>query len=266
VQFGDSGLPSFGGGHLMNGAPVRFAHIDEAGTSRDEANCVVAGVVSHPDRQWLSINQHLTKIADEFVPPEQREGVIFHAKDIWHGTKKFRRDVWPRPKRLELLHELAKVPCEFELPVIAGVAEKERLTWDVPKGSKNWLARNYSLAFGLCAIHFEYVLREMCEPHELGTIIAEDLPEMRQHAKWGCDRLRDPKAQWQEDDGVVNYMPMQRVIEQPLFAIKTESAILQIADLVAFVLGRVLNGNRDVQPLLDRFKSQIVILPHQRGD
>ena len=262
----DSGLPAFGGGRLMNGAPVRFAHIDEAGTSKGEAHCVVAGVVSHPDQQWLSINQHLTKLADEFVPLSERVGIVFHTKDIWHGSKKFRRDEWPRTKRLDLLHELAQIPDKFSLPVIAGVVEKSNKGWDVPAGTKNWIARNYSLAFGLCAIHFEYVLREMCEPHELGTIIAEDLPEMRQHAKWGCNHLRDPSINWEKMDGVVNYMPMHRVIEQPLFAAKNESAILQVADLVAFVLGRTLNGNNDVQPLLDRFKNQVVILPHQRGN
>lgn len=251
---------------MMDGAPVRFAHIDEAGTSKSEPHCVVAGVVSHPDRQWLSINQHLKKLADEFVPSADRAGIIFHAKDIWHGSKRFRRDEWPRPKRVELLHELAQIPDKFSLPVIAGVVEKASLGWDVPPGTKAWGGRNYSLAFGLCAIHFEYVLREMCAPYELGTIIAEDLPEMRQHAKWGCDHLRNPNIKWEKMDGVVNYMPLQRVIEQPLFAAKTDSAILQVADLVAFVCGRILNGNRDVQPLFDRFKDQVVVLPHQKGD
>lgn len=264
MSFGDSGLQSYGGGALADGAPVRFAHVDEAGTSKNEAICVVAGVVSNPDRQWLKLNQHLTKLADDFVPEKDRPGIIFHAKDIWHGTKKFRREEWPREKRLEILHEMAKIPHDFALPIISGVIEKANHNWGVPVGTPKWQAYNYSLAFGICAVHFEYVLREMCEPHELGTIIAEDVPEMRQHAKWGYGVLRDPDHEWQEIQGVKNYIPMQRVVEQPLFTEKTDSGILQVADFLAFVISRRLNGHEDVQPLFDQISSQLVILPHQR--
>ena len=250
---------------MENAAAVRFAHIDEAGTSRREEFCVVAGVVSHPDRQWIEINQHLSQLADAFVPKVDREGIVFHAKDIWHGSKKFRRNDWPRAMRLELLHELAKIPQKFSLPVVTGVIEKAKHDWDAPHGTANWQAYNYSLAFGICAVHFEYVLREMCEPEELGTIIAEDVPEMRRYAKWGYGILRNPDHEWPETENVKNYMPMERVVEQPLFTAKADSGILQVADLVAFTISRRMNGNEDVQPLIDRFRSQLAILPHHQN-
>lgn len=259
-------LRSFGGGTLRNGAPVRFAHVDEAGTSNNEQFCVVAGVVSHPDRQWMALNQALKDLAKEFVPAAERDKTIFHAKDIWHGSKRFNRDIWPREKRMALLERLADLPLAHSLPVIGSPLDKAQPSWEgVKHGSQQWQGWNYSLAFGLCAIHFEYVLRSMCAEHELGTIIAEDAPAMRAHAKEGYRILSDPHVTWQTSPGIESYMPLARIVEQPLFCAKDESSILQIADLIAFTLARRLNGHDDVQPLINRFASQFVILPHQRG-
>jgi hypothetical protein len=239
--------------------------VDEAGVSNKERHCVVAGVVSHPDKQWKALRLHLEDIAAEFVPEMERDKVVFHAKDIWHGTKAFHRTRWHRRKRYALLEQLAAIPVKFSLPVIAGVVEKSMHQWGGTKpGSAKWEAYNYSLAFGLCAVHFEYVLREMCSSDELGTFIAEDAPDMRRYAKWGYGLLADPKHEWPEIDETTNYMPFERVIEQPLFADKRGSPILQIADFIAFVTGRRVNGHEDVQALFDRFSSQLVILPHQR--
>ncbi len=261
-----SRLLAFGGGSLTGGAPLRFAHIDEAGTSRDEKLCVVAGVVSHPDAQWLSINQHLIELADELAPPEDREGIVFHAKDIWHGTKKFHRDKWCREKRIDLLKRICRMPVDFAMPVIAGAIDKADHKWggEIKPGSEKWEAQMYSLAFGLCVIHFEYVMRELCGPNEVGTVIAEDVPNMRRYAKWGYDHLRDKDVNWDVRKDIKNYMPIERIVEQPLFSNKTDSSILQIADTVAFVLGRRLNGHTDVQELLDLFSDQLIILPHQQ--
>ena len=200
------------------------------------------------------------------MPANERDGVIFHAKDIWHGTKRFHRDKWPRLKRQALLERLADIPVMFSLPVVAGVVEKSMHKWGgIKQGSVKWEAHNYSLAFGLCVVHFEFVLREMCGREEMGIIIAEDVPEMRRYAKWGYDRLADQTHPWPEASEAKNYMPFERVIEQPLFLEKRDSPILQVADVIAFVAGRRLNGHEDVQPLFERFSNQLVILPHQRS-
>jgi hypothetical protein len=37
---------------------MRFIHLDEAGTSRHEPYVVVAGVVSHADKQWNALNTY----------------------------------------------------------------------------------------------------------------------------------------------------------------------------------------------------------------
>lgn len=262
----DSGLRAFGGAPLADGGPVRFAHIDEAGTSKAEF-CVVAGVVSAPDAQWRTLNDHLGALADAMVPIEDREGIIFHATDIFHGSGKFRRDKWPKHKRFELLTRLAMIPSNFSLPVISGLVEKSKMNWgDLPKSPRDLEAYNYSLAFGLCVTHFEYVLRDMCGPDELGTIIAEDNRDMRQYARQAYQLLSDPNKWAPEGTELHKYQPLRKVIEQPHFTEKTGSGILQIADTIAFVLARRLNGGEDTKWLFDLIAPQLVILPHQRGE
>jgi Protein of unknown function (DUF3800) len=244
---------------------LRFAHVDEAGTSRDEPYCVVAGVVSHADHQWRVLNEHLSELADEFVPAEDREGIVFHAKDIWHGAKRFPRERWPMEKRRALLAELASMPEKFALPVVHGLVEKAMHKWgDTKAGSAEFEAKSYSLAFGMCAVNVEYVVREMCGENEVAMLVAEDAPAMRRHAQGGFKILSDPKHKWQVTDGIRNYFPLVKVIEQPLFAAKDESSILQISDTIAFILTRKINKKGDVDDLFKLFAGQIAFLPHQR--
>lgn len=101
---GDDSIRAFGGGPLRGDRILKWAHLDEAGTSAHEGCCVVAGIVSSPDGQWKQLNRYLSDLRDEFAPDSPE--IVFHAKDIFHGTKAFHRDVWARDRRLELLGRL----------------------------------------------------------------------------------------------------------------------------------------------------------------
>lgn len=146
---------------------MRFAHLDEAGTSTREGWCVVAGVVSSPDGQWRQLNKFLEDCRKEFCP--DNPGIIFHAKDIFHGTKNFHRDEWSRGKRQELLMELSKIPRKFNLPVIGTAVDKSKHKWggrgQKPSELQAW---HYALAFGMCVVNFEGVLRELSDWREVG--------------------------------------------------------------------------------------------------
>lgn len=240
---------------------MKWAHIDEAGTSARERCCIVAGIVSSPDGQWRQLNQYLNELRQEFAPHDS--SIIFHAKDIWHGAKKFPRDRWPHDRRKELLHELAKMPNIFRLPVIGAAVDKDKTPWSAKDGKKpDEQAWCYALAFGMCVINFEGFMRELPDQREVGIVIAEDVPHMRRYAHFGYKRISE-KTEW---GGGVNaqYLPVNRVVEEPLFTGKQGSALLQISDTIAFLLGRFRNGHDDVEPFIRHFESQIYVLPHQR--
>jgi hypothetical protein len=238
---------------------VRFAHLDEAGTSRQEPFAVVAGIICHADKQWRALNQYLSDMADDLVPPEFRDGIIFHAKDIFHGAKRFDRENWPRERREKILLELAKIPTAFDVPVVIGMIEKKRHAWPGQQ-PKDIDASNYALAFGMAATSVEYFMREFAESNEIATLIAEDVPHMRRHAKAGYNVLKNPNLPWAEN-ALGKHLPLERIAEQPMFAAKDESSILQVSDLLAFALCRRANGNKDVDPLIAEFSGNIITLP-----
>jgi hypothetical protein len=246
-------LKAFGGAPLVGDRLVRFAHLDEAGTSAREPYAIVAGVVSQPDLQWRALQQYLSDMADDLVPSDLRKGIVFHAKDLWHGSGQFPRDRFSRDLRVRILTELANIPVNFDIPVIVNGTKKA----DLPE-TQNKNAVAYSIAFGMAVIGVEHVMRAFCEADEVAMVIAEDLPSMRQHAKWGFQRLMEPEH-WDQTQNKL--LPVTRVAETPQFAEKTDSSILQVADLVAFVTCRRLNDKEDVQFLLDKFKDNIVTWP-----
>lgn len=252
---------SYGGGELLGSNAVRFAHVDEAGTSRQERYAVVAGVVSHADKQWRLLNEYLSDMMDDLVPSEHREGIVLHAKDLFHGTKKFHRDRWPRELRMQILEALAVIPVKFDLPVVIGILEKEKHKWDGEIKATDLDASHYALAFGLCASNVEYFMRKFAETDEVATLIAEDVPHMRAHAKRGYKVLKDPSFPWEAYPSLADSAPLTRIVEQPMFAAKDESSILQIADLIAFTICRRVNGNKDVNGLVERYAENIIALP-----
>lgn len=254
----DSAL-AFGGAPPLGEKILKWAHLDEAGTSVGEGCCVVAGVVTSPDGQWRQLKSYLDTLRTEFAPNDP--DLVFHAKDIFHGTKAFHRDKWTRDKRNALLREISRIPHVFNLPVIGAAIDKSTLTWGNASSDKS-NSLNYGLAFGMCVINFESYLRELPDSREVGTITAEDMPHMRRYAEFGYSRIRDKKG-W---DGETNsqYLPIHRVMEQPAFTSKLGSPYLQIADCIAFLLARYRNGGKGVESFIDEFQKQIYVLPHKR--
>ena len=93
---------------------VRLVYLDESGTSNPEQEpvLVVAGVIVNADQDWLGLDRHLKSIMRKRLPEDLSTG-IFHAKDIWHGEKKFYRAKWPLTKRMEIISDLAAIPAKF---------------------------------------------------------------------------------------------------------------------------------------------------------
>jgi hypothetical protein len=228
--------------------------LDEAGISARERYAVVAGILSNPDTQWRALEQYLSDMADALIPKHLRKGAIFHAKDLWHGSGLFHRDRFERTRRNRILLELAKIPKAFDVPVIVGAIDKEKQE----RLSKNHNALCYAMAFALAVVGVEFFMRNWGAEGELASLIVEDTAEMRRHAKWGYDRLKEPEA-WQKPES--GYLPVTRIVENPLFSPKSDSSILQVADLLAFVACRRISGKDDVQFLFDEFSEDIVIFP-----
>lgn len=267
MSFHDPILRAFGGGPLVEGASfVRWAHIDEAGISKNDKVASVAGILSEPDRHYHALAAKLRELEQSVPEPLRRGGLIFHAKDIWHGNKRFDKDLWAKhgwdiERRRSLVLRLCEIPVEFELPVIMGLAEKEDKAWDLVVKSgmvKNFTADRgyYAVAFLLCCVMLEAFMREHVPSQEVAHIVAEDTNEMREHARWAYDLAKSPFSTWSGKHRA--FMPLERVVEDPMFSAKTRSSLLQIADSIAFVTSRHFAGYPDVFECFSAFFPQIV--------
>ena len=255
-------LRAFGGGPLERTSVVRWAHIDEAGVSKNDKVACVAGILSEPDKHYHALAAKLREIEQALPEELRRGGLIFHAKDIWHGNKRFDKDLWlkhgyDKDRRRSLVLEICKIPAAFDLPVIMGVNEKEdRKSLLVPHIIKTEERANYAIAFMMCCIMLEAYMQEHVAGSEVAHIVAEDTHEMREHARWAYDLIQAPSASWSGPYRA--FLPPKRIVEDPMFSAKTRSSLLQIADSIAFVTSRHFAGYEDVTESFAAFFLQIV--------
>ena len=72
---------------------MKFVYLDEAGISRHEPVTVVAGIIVDGDGQYKALERRIGELIKKHVPPERlTPGFCFHAKELVHGGKTFRRD------------------------------------------------------------------------------------------------------------------------------------------------------------------------------
>jgi hypothetical protein len=221
---------------------VRLVYIDEAGTGseRDEPITVVAAVIINGDSQWLAIEKHLDGIIQSLVPKESRQKFEFHAKDLFHGTKRYRD--WGKAKRWEILDALLDTFRLFEIPIRSGVV----LRSDVGKllkprqgiSAQQW---SHIMAFVACLLSVESWFEEHA-PNEVGICIADNTDRYMSNLLKGVGRqVRDTKR-------------LGHLIDAVSFQDSYLSIGVQLADVCNFLIKRECSGS-DTAGLFKKIKS-----------
>ena len=251
------------GSPLVGQRLVRIVYLDESGTSREEQQAVVAGVVIDGDNQLVAIEEHIERLVERHIPEEDREGFIFHATNIWSATKYFKdRDAWPLDRRLEILHDLVEVPEQFDLPVVYGSCPRNEPIEGAPAGSiVDEHVRDivvHSIAFYECARVVEKVMREYW-PEENAVLIAEDRPSVKETVRHVHSRMRTRKLPPLGADH--NYLPLSHIRDTVHWAGKMHSRHLQLADICAFVIRGHLDGHPQNTPLYSKLLPMMAVYP-----
>jgi hypothetical protein len=101
---------------------VRLVYLDEGGVSAREPLVVVAGVVVNADRSLVAVESYLDVLIEKHIPPADRSAFIFHATELWSGSRYFKDDaLWPLDRRLAILDDLVQIPRMFDIPVVYGL-------------------------------------------------------------------------------------------------------------------------------------------------
>jgi hypothetical protein len=189
--------------------------------------------------------------------------------ELFHGTKNFKREDWPFEKRLQILDDLAAIPKTFDLPICFGITDRK----DAPQhldgpASPSWLEQIiHANSFFKFVVHLEIIMRGSAQD-EVAMLIAEDRDRVRKMLKiaHAMFRGRAPRR-YQEElekirEGLIEkVMPLQRIVETVHFVQKSESSLLQVADICAFAIKRNIMKASHCERLYEPLDEQIVFRP-----
>jgi hypothetical protein len=222
---------------------VRFIYVDEAGIAADEPITVVVGLVVHADTQWLPVARLVRELLATKVPEHYQDNFIFHASSIW-GNKKF-RDRWEYEERLAFLHRMMSIPYENGLGICYGAARRDAAP--LTANPLNWPKEklDHMISFGSCIAAGSKMIRESANFDEIATVVAEDIPEMRERLKIAADTFKQKGFA-----GLQDAFRITNVVDVVHFAKKYEAPILQLADACAFGIRRFLSDESQGEEFL----------------
>ncbi|WP_157696572.1 DUF3800 domain-containing protein [Porphyrobacter sp. CACIAM 03H1] len=241
---------------------MRLIYLDEAGISASEPVAVVVGIIIDPDKDWRSLETYLRGVAHSYMPEDEREGFVFHAKDISAGNKNFSNNKnWPKERRQDFIKEILYARTFLGFSLCVGLCRKHAHH----TGHSAALIRHL-MAYSFCVIGCEYYIRTYGDINELGMVIAEDTPTARKKIKDIHTELTSKKSTFPV---YRDFLPLQRIIDTVHFASKADSPLLQFADACAFAFRRYFAGYNDAEPYVDALygpASSSIRVPVDLGD
>lgn len=261
-------LRAIDGGELIGAKLVRSIYLDEAGISNNgrENTVVIAGCILHMDTQWRPVQQRFAELLEKHILPQHRARFVFHAKDLWHGSRVLDRNTYPREARLQIIRELCQIVDEFSLGVVFGRARKSDVKAYLSAAGENssdknvtWVA--YMTAFAHAASNANSWIERFAND-EISSIVIEDSPDLRKYGKTTFKALR---GQFPESVGTNDELkelfpdiPLHHIIDEPSYMGKFGAPVLQLADLCAFLIRRASDGNNDANEFLKMIYPQMM--------
>lgn len=257
-------LNALGGGVLAGSNIVRLTYLDDAaiGKIEDDPYAVVAGVIVNADFQWKQIEAYLKCLVTEYLPDTDKP--VFHASDIWHGSRLFSRDKFPDkwPRRMILL-ELCEIPKKFDLPVIFGYVPRAAFNAHFQRYTdKARLAGSLGMCALQCAAGVERYMRRLEDKNEVAMMIYENNNNSRMYIRKMHNSLKNPSiAESALQADLKEYFPLERIVDTAHFADKSDTSLLQVADAVAFAVSRKLKNAEDCNYLFEPL-DQLMVMRH----
>ena len=242
---------------------MRYAYIDESGTSDREPIAVVAAVMIDVDRQYRTLSDGLSDLADQCAPPDKRHGFIFHAKELYHGGKTLNRanGYPPETHGRPFLKSLAHIPADNAMPVSMGyIVKAERTGLFRPDTALERNTLYHTMSFIMAAVGVDEFMRQHF-PDEMCQLVSEDHPNAKRMLREAHSFLRDPTSPDAFPADLRGVLPLRHIIDTVNFAAKTESSPLQLADACAFVIRRHLEGAPDAREYYDPLVPALLKVP-----
>lgn len=224
-----------------SGCLMRLVYLDEAGISHEETT-VVAGLIVEPDRQYLDLEARVRALIKVKVPESHQVDYAFHATELISGGKK-KNSAFPRAGtntdvRWPILEHLLLMPRACQLPFIVGYHRK-----GASATSEEETLHAHAVAYAMCALGVNEWMKQNA-PNEWALMIAEDRegargPLQRAHSLYRDGRFRRAMVTGDPFDWSAMGSHMR---DHLLFAAKGSALPLQVADAIACIVRREIDG------------------------
>jgi hypothetical protein len=232
---------------------------------------VVAGIFVDGDEQLIPLEDELERLKQKYIPEEDQKDFIFHATDIWSGTGKVFKDrgKWPLRRRLPILHDLARLPCKLDIPIV--YFRMERRKWTPSEAERQRAGREpteferhvavHAVAFCTTILRTEEIMRYRWGS-EVAQLVAEDNDQVRGLIKEVQQVFLVPsKADGPLHENSKVILPLKKIRGSVHFAKKSESPPLQLADVCAFIIRGYLASHPQNGPLFRRIRRALALIP-----
>ena len=97
----------------------------------------MAGILVHADKLLRPLKIGLAEIKNKHIPPELHDGFFFHAKELFNGGKKLRRqDGWTFEKGFSVADDLVELLLKYSVPVTWRRVQRGRNNLIFPEDTK----------------------------------------------------------------------------------------------------------------------------------
>ncbi|KQY83660.1 hypothetical protein ASD35_24355 [Pelomonas sp. Root1444] len=183
--------------------------MDEAGTSEKEPVTVVVGLVVEADAHLMAIEAAVSEILGG-VPSQYRtqKNFVFHAKEIWGDSRM--REGWTQAHRLAILKSMMHLPRRFGIPIVLSMYRRSAQFEGIESTGMSVAQFQHFMAFGNCIASADRYIRDYARPSEVGTVVAEDVPEMRRFLARAVSLWRENSFSFSPDQ----LIPTAKEVEQ----------------------------------------------------
>lgn len=157
--------------------------MDEAGTSAHEPVTVVVAIVANADEHVMTAEAAVLEALGA-VPKQFRDNFVFHAMQVF-GEQGYQDGGWSLTDRLHLLRTMMSIPGRLGMGIVVSAMWRGAIDFSDIYGGLGLSPEksDHIHAFSMCVSVADRGIRNHAHPREVGTIIAEDVPEMRKFLK-----------------------------------------------------------------------------------
>ncbi|MCE2498862.1 MAG: DUF3800 domain-containing protein [Nitrosopumilaceae archaeon] len=207
-----------------------FLYADESGqtkikrNSQDNGLYILSGVLVH-EKDWRSVEKKLADVKQYLFPRHRPGEWELHAQEIWNSKEFFAKEDLRLnlAKKEEIFSRVVETACESEIVIINVIVFKDRLGRRL---SSAVMKSSWRRLTG----RFEYFLRQRPNRADDGLFFIDSSQKTPQteieNAILGEVRRRG------------NRLGSRHVIENPIFVESDRWNLIQLADMVAYVVHR----------------------------